>query len=59
MNGESENIFLDDSDCTVDLLKKDNQKNIEGFGRTGDQVILIDKDHESAIREALNKKREG
>ena len=45
---------LDDSDCTADWLKKDNQKNIEGFGRTGDQVILIDKDYESAIREALN-----
>ena len=45
---------LDDSDCTTVWLKNDNQKNIEGFGRTGDQVILIDKDYESAIREALN-----
>ena len=45
---------FDDSDCTTVWLKNDNQKNIEGFGRTGDQVILIDKDYESAIREALN-----
>ncbi len=45
---------LDDSYCIADWLKKDNQKNIEGFGRTGDQVILIDKDYESTIREALN-----
>ena len=40
---------LDDSYCTVDWLKEGNQKVIEGFGRAGEQVILIDEDYESAI----------
>ena len=44
---------LYDSDCTADWLKAENQKVIEGFGLTDNQVILIDKDYEEAIREVL------
>ena len=40
---------LDDSDCTADWLKEDNRKFIEGFGRTGEMMVVIDKDYESAI----------
>ena len=40
---------LDDSDCSVERLKDDNRKVIEGFHRAGEQVILIDEDYESAI----------
>ncbi len=40
---------LDDSDCTADRLKEENQKVIEGFGRTGERMVMIDKDYESAI----------
>jgi gluconate kinase len=43
----------DDSDCTADWLKEENQKVIEGFGLTDNQVILIDNDYEDAIREIL------
>ena len=45
---------LYDSDCTADWLKAENQKVIEGFGLTDNQVILIDKDYEEAIREGLS-----
>ena len=43
-----------DSVCTVDWLKAENQKAIDGFGRTGNKVILIENDYENAIREALS-----
>ena len=45
---------LDDSVCAADWLKEENQKVIEGFGLTDNQVILIDKDYEEAIREGLS-----
>ena len=40
---------LDDSDCTADWLKEDNRKVMEGFNRTGEKMVVIDKDYESAI----------
>ena len=45
---------LDDSDCTADRLKTENRKVIEGFAQSGEQVILIDADYESAISAVLN-----
>ncbi len=40
---------LDDSYCTADWLKEDNRKVMEGFNRTGEKMVVIDKDYESAI----------
>ena len=40
---------LDDSYCTDDWLKEDNRKVMEGFNRTGEKMVVIDKDYESAI----------
>lgn len=45
---------LDDSDCTADWIKTENQKVIEGFGQTGEQVALINDDYERTIAEILN-----
>ena len=33
---------LNDNDCTIDSLKEDNRKYVEGFRRAGEQVALID-----------------
>ena len=38
-----------DDDCTIDNLKEDNRKCIEGFRRMGEKVVLIDGDYEQAI----------
>lgn len=35
---------LDDSDCTLSRLKADNRAVIEGFGRCGETVALMDSD---------------
>ena len=43
---------LNDNDCTIDSLKEDNRKYVEGFRRAGEQVMLIDEDYNKAI-EAL------
>ena len=40
---------LNDDDCTIDSLKEDNRKYIEGFRRAGEQVVLIDGDYNKAI----------
>ncbi|MCR4596385.1 MAG: ATP-binding protein [Lachnospiraceae bacterium] len=37
---------LDDSYCTVDQLKKDNRQIIEGYRKSGEQIVLIDGDYE-------------
>ena len=39
---------LNDDDCTIDNLKEDNRKYVEGFQRVGEQVVLIDGDYERA-----------
>ena len=41
-------------DCTIDSLKEDNRKYVEGFRRAGEQVVLIDGDYERAIGTLLD-----
>jgi len=36
-------------DCTIDSLKEDNRRYVEGFRRTGERVVLIDGDYNKAI----------
>ena len=44
---------LDDSDLSAEDLKADNQKNIEGFQKAGEKVILIDNDYEADLQHAF------
>ena len=44
---------LDDSYCTVDQLKKDNHKVIEGYQKCGEEILLIDGDYEKTIGDIL------
>lgn len=44
---------LDDSDLSAETLKYDNQKNIEGFQKAGEKVILIDDDYEADLQRAF------
>ena len=41
-------------DCTIDNLKEDNWKCIEGFRWMGEKVVLIDGDYERTIGSLLN-----
>ena len=41
------------ADCTMDVLKADNRNMIEGFGRAGEQVVVIEKDYEKTISRLL------
>lgn len=41
-------------DCTIDSLKEDNWKYVEGFRRAGEQVVLIDGDYERTIGTLLD-----
>ena len=41
-------------DCTIDSLKEDNCKYIEGFRRAGERVVLIDGDYERTIGALLD-----
>jgi len=45
---------LNDDDCTIDSLKEDNRKYIEGFRRAGERVALIDGDYERTIGALLD-----
>ena len=45
---------VDDSDLNAKDLKADNQKNIEGFQKSGEKVILIDNDYEADIQSAFD-----
>ena len=45
---------LDDSDCTAEWLKDDNQKYIDGFRNAGEEVILIESDYLQTIDSILN-----
>ena len=45
---------LDDSCCTADWIKAENQKVIEGFRHMGEQIVLINDDYDKAITEILN-----
>lgn len=42
-----------DDDCTMEALKEDNHRCIEGFRLSGEPVTLIDADYEQAIRALL------
>ena len=41
------------SDCTMDSLKEDNRRIINGFQHVGEQIVLIDSDYEQTIRRQL------
>jgi hypothetical protein len=45
---------LHDDDCTIDSLKEDNRRYVEGFQRFGEKVVLIDGDYERAIETLLD-----
>ena len=45
---------LNDDDCTIDSLKEDNRKYVEGFRRAGELVMLIDGDYERTIGTLLD-----
>ena len=52
---ESEIEFrLVDSDCTLDSLKADNRRVIDGFRHVGEQITLIDSYYEQAIGKLLD-----
>ena len=42
------------SDTTMDSLKADNKRNIDGFQHVGEQVVLIDSDYEQTIQVLLD-----
>ena len=41
------------ADCTMDSLKEDNMRIINGFQHVGEQIVLIDSDYEQTIRRQL------
>ena len=45
---------MDDTDCTIALIKGDNRRNIEGFSRAGERIVLIDTDYEQAIEKLFS-----
>ena len=45
---------IDDSDCTKDYIKAENQKVMEGFRSVGEQIIVINDDYEKTLIEILN-----
>jgi len=50
---EIENRLVDE-DCTLESLKADNKCIIDGFQRTGEQIVLIDSDYEQTIKALLD-----
>ncbi len=44
---------LDDSDCTVEWIKAENQSFIKSFNSKDDQVVMIDDDYEKTIDSIL------
>ena len=46
---------LDDASYTIDSLKADNQKYIEGYKRSGERITLIDSDYALTIRALLER----
>ena len=45
---------LNDSNCTIESLKEDTRKYVEGYRRAGEQVVLIDGDYERTLEKVLN-----
>ena len=46
---------LDDTSYTIDSLKADNRKYIEGYERSGERITLIDTDYELTIHDLLER----
>ena len=46
---------LDDTAYTIDNLKADNRKYMEGYERSGERITLIDTDYELTIDELLER----
>lgn len=46
---------LDDTSYTIDSLKADNQKYIEGYKRSGERITFIDSDYALTIRALLER----
>ena len=44
---------LSDADCTMDSLKTDNRKFINGFQQAAEQVVIIDSNYEQTIKALL------
>ena len=44
---------LDDSDCTVEWIKAENQSFIKSFNSKDDQVVMVDDDYEKTIGSIL------
>ena len=44
---------LDDSYCTIRMLKEENRKYEEGFRAAGEQILLIDTDYGQAMEKLL------
>ena len=44
----------DDADCTAETLKEDNRNVIAGFQQQGEQITLIDKDYEKALKKLMD-----
>lgn len=44
---------MDDSGCTIDWIKADNRKYMEGFCRAGERIEVIDKNYEQVIERLL------
>ena len=40
---------LDDTYCTIDILKRDNMVFIKGFSDAGEQIVLIGSDYEQTL----------
>ena len=45
---------LVDADCSMDVLKADNQRMIDGFQDVGEKIVLIDSDYEQTIEKVLD-----
>ena len=45
---------LSDEDCTIESLKTDNRKVINGFQHAEEQVVMIDSSYEQTIEALLN-----
>lgn len=44
---------LNDCNCTIDSLKEDNRRVIEGFERCREQIVLLNNDYEQTIADIL------
>ena len=45
---------LDDSYCTVEQLKRDNQQFIDGYRSSGEQITLITENYDDSIKEVFD-----